>query len=502
MKVKVIDIEAGKLIAILNIKDARQLGVLPLERIKIVQKNGKEIHAPVDITDSMLAENELGLFEEVARFLNVKNDSVVTVSAAQKPHSVHSIRKKIDKSRLSTEELFEIVKDIESNRLSEIEVASFITAVQINGFDLEETVAMTQALIDTGSRIDFGEKMVLDKHSIGGTNGRATMVVVPIIAAAGYHIPKTSSRSITSAAGTADAMECLCPVTLSLEKVKKITAKTGGVIAWGGAINLAPADDKIIKIEHPLSLDPKGQVIASVMAKKASVGAKFLVIDIPVGPDTKIKNRADAEDIAYKFLEVGKRVGIKVEVILTDGSRPSGNAFGPCLEAKLALQVLEGKVFDSMAKKSLELAGSLLELAGDCRQGEGYAKAKGLLESKKALRKMQEIIRAQGGDIVSSTQVPQAQYRYTVLAENETEILHINLKSCIEIARTAGAPGDKQAGLMLRVETGQKVAKGAPLFEIHAQNKRKLALARELAKEIQVFETEKSRIEKFYFKNS
>ena len=502
MKVKILDIEAGKMISILNQKNANEFGLMALDRIKISKKNGIELHTPVDVTDSFVKPGEIGLFEDVARYLKVTNNSIVTVTPAEKPESVKAIRKKINNQKLNQQELLEIVKDINSNHLSEIETAAFLTAVQINGFDLDETVFMTNALIETGNKIDFGQKIILDKHSVGGTNGRATMIVVPIIAAAGYMIPKTSSRSITSACGTADAMEVLAPVSLSLKQLKDITQKTGGVIAWGGAINLAPADDKIIKIEHPLSLDPKGQVIASVMAKKASVGSKFLVIDLPVGPDTKIKNKIDAEEIAFKFLEVGKKVGIKVEVVITDGTKPSGNAFGAALEARLAMEILEGKKFDDLAKKSCELAGALLELVGDCKQGQGYTKAKHLLESGKALKKMHEIIIAQGGKIVSSKKISEPKFKQIVYSQSAGTIKKINVKNCMEIARTAGAPTDKEAGLVLFVEQGNKIKKKSPIFELQANNKRKLELALNLLKGLPIIELEKNVIGKYYFKNN
>src|SRR3989344_3336247 len=278
MNVKKLNIETGKFVAILNEIDAKELGVFALDMVKIINTaTGKTLHCVVDVTSTFVKEDEIGLFEEVAKALNVKDLSKVSVSASERPKSVEFIKKKMDKVSLKEDEIREIINDISSNRISEIETAAFVSAVYINGLDLDESVSMTKALIENGKRLDFGNVMVVDKHSIGGTNGRSTMIIVPIIAAAGLMIPKTSSRSITSAAGTADSMEVLASVSLNLQKITEIARKVGGVMAWGGAVDLAPADDKIIKIEHPLSLDPEGQVIASVMAKKASVGAKYLI---------------------------------------------------------------------------------------------------------------------------------------------------------------------------------------------------------------------------------
>jgi len=316
---------------------------------------------------------------------------------------------------------------------------------------------------------------------VGGTNGRATMIIVPIVASSGLLIPKTSSRSITSAAGTADAMEVLANVSLPMGKIKSITEKIGGVIAWGGAVDLAPADDKIIKIEHPLSLDPEGQVIASVLAKKASVGSKFVVIDLPVGRYVKIKDKDQAIRMAKKFVQVGKEIGITVEAIITNGEEPSGQAFGSALEAKYALEVLEGKRFDNLAQKSCEIAGVIFEMSGKAKPGKGYEMAKNILQSKKALSKMQEIIKAQGGKITTSDQVKLSSLKKEFKAGNNGVIEEINIREVTKIARIAGAPANKTAGIMLHKLAGEKVYDGEPLMTIYAENPEKLKIAEEYA---------------------
>ena len=268
-------------------------------------------------------------------------------------------------------------------------------------------------------------------------------------------------------------------------------------MAWGGAVDLAPADDKIIKIEHPLSLDPEGQVIASVMAKKASVGAKYVVIDIPIGPDVKVKTREQGESMALKFIEVGKKIGMKVEVVLTNGNEPSGMAFGPALEAKYALEVLEGKFFDNLAQKSCELAGTLLELCGAERKMQGYARARKILESGKARDKFQEIIRAQGGTIMKSSDIKLAAMKTVVYSKVTGEISKVNVRNCINLARIAGAPADKMAGIMLLVHEGKVVREGEPLLEIYAENRRKLELAAEFSAATEIVEMQKIVLEKF-----
>ncbi|PIN84885.1 MAG: AMP phosphorylase [Candidatus Diapherotrites archaeon CG11_big_fil_rev_8_21_14_0_20_37_9] len=498
MKIKHIDIVAGKLIGIMNVIDAQELGMLPLDRAEIKNpKNGKFLNVVVDTTDSFVKEDEIGVFEGIHKFIGVNEGGIVEVKPAGKPKSLEFIKKKMNGEKLKDIELKQIVSDIASNRLSEIETTAFVSAVYMKGLDLEETVSMTKALIENGNKLDIQGKTCVDKHSVGGTNGRATMIIVPIIAAAGYCIPKTSSRSITSSAGTADAMEVLANVSLSLDEITKIVKKTNGCITWGGAVDLAPADDKIIKIEYPLSLDPEGQVIASVMAKKASVGAKFVVIDLPIGPYAKIKNKETAERMALKFIEVGKSLGIKVEVLLTNGSEPSGKAFGPALEAKYAMEILEGKFFDNLAQKSVELAGALLELVGHADKGKGFDVALNILESGKALEKMKEIIKAQGGKIFSSKDIEISKMTKIVYSERSGEISSINVSLMNKIARIAGAPANKTAGVMLKIEEGEKASKGQELFEVYSENERKLEAAYNFAKKNDPVELQRIILQKF-----
>jgi AMP phosphorylase len=265
---------------------------------------------------------------------------------------------------------------------------------------------------------------------------------------------------------------------------------------WGGSLDLAPVDDKIIRVEYPLSQNPQGQVIASVIAKKAAVGSKFVVIDIPIGQGMKISDRQQGSAMAEKFIAVGRRMGMRVEAVLTDGSQPSGKAFGPALEAKYAMQVLEGEFFDNLAQKSCELCGVLFELAGKTEAGQGFDYSKKILKSGKALTKMQQIIKAQGKKVDSSKKIEMAPYRLEIRAETEGEVARANVKKLIELAKLAGAPYDKQAGVLLTAEQGHAVEKDGILYTIYAENKRRLALAEKFAIASKPVEFEKIILEK------
>jgi Thymidine phosphorylase len=153
----------------------------------------------------------------------------------------------------------------------------------------------------------------MDKHSVGGLPGnRTTLLIVPIVAAAGVTMPKTSSRAITSPAGTADTMETLAPVELGQAELRRVVEQEGGCIAWGGAARLSPADDVLIRVERPLDLDSTGQLVASVLSKKAAAGASHVLIDLPVGPTAKIRSVAEAQRLSEHLRHVGEAVGLRV----------------------------------------------------------------------------------------------------------------------------------------------------------------------------------------------
>ncbi len=494
LKIKIIDIFADYPVAILHPNIAKKLGVQHLDRIELKNEKTTKVFV-VDTSMSYVDEVSIGIFKDTAEELNLADDIEVTVSGMPQPKSMQFILNKIKNKTLTDDEIKEIVKDISYNALSETELSAFITAVYINGLNIEETTALCNALVNVGDKIDFEEKIILDKHSIGGINGRVSMIVTPVIASLGYKIPKTASRSITSAAGTADAMEVLAPVSFNINEIKEIILKTNGVVAWEGKFDLCPVDNKLIKIEHALGINPEGIMIASILSKKKSIGSTHLVIDIPVGREVKVKDKEHGERLAKKFVSIGKSLGIKIKVLLTDGEEPSGNAFGAALEAKEALEILEGKYFDNLANKACAIAGELLELVGEAKQGKGYELAKETITSGKALSKFKEIIKAQGGNVFESSAIKDAKHKITINSEENGKIKNFDVHALTKIARIAGAPHDKEAGIILFKEVGDNVKKGEPLFDIYSNSEDKLSYSKTFAKENKAIDFEKIVIE-------
>jgi putative thymidine phosphorylase len=478
MKFKVKDMDiatGGVLVAILNQKDASALDLHSGDRI-LVHDGGKEITCILDISESKKAvpPGKIGLFEEVLDNLKVRRGHQVTVKLTGKPESVKHIRDKLYGKRLSYQDLFCVIDDIAKDRLSDIEKTYFVAAGFTHGWSAREVVDMTKAMVNTGEKIKF-KGVTLDKHCIGGVPGnRTTMIVAPIIAAAGFTMPKTSSRAITSPAGTADTMECLAKVELSEKRIKNTVNKSNACIVHGGSIALAPADDKIIEVEHPLSIDAEGQLLASVMAKKYSVSANHVLIDIPMGKSTKANTLTKAKRLRNRFQLIGRKLGMDVKVIVTDGSQPVGNGVGPLLETEDVLAVLRNDVLapDDLKRKSLMMAGILLEMTGKYKDGAKAARE--ILESGLAYKKMQEIIKLQGR--VKKPLL--GEYRHRVISGKKGRVKEIDNKIIAKSARMAGAPEDKGSGIYLTYKVGGRVNKGDVLYTIYAENKFKLGLAR------------------------
>jgi AMP phosphorylase len=485
LKIKDMDISTGgPLVAILNENDARKLDLHVMDRIKI-RKGKKTETVVVDLAKSSKAVKPgyIGVFEEVISSLKLKPNDVVDISIARKPLSLKFIRKKLDGKKLNKKEIDQIVWDIVHNKLSDIELTYFVAACYTNVMSIEETIMLTKAIVGHGNILKLGKYPVIDKHSIGGVAGnRTTMVLVPIIAAAGFVMPKTSSRSITSPAGTADTMEVLAKVSFSIKKMKEIILKTNGCIVWGGALNLAPADDKIISVERPLGIDAESQLLASIMAKKYSVSSTHILIDIPIGKGAKLKNRSEALKLKRDFESIGKKLKKRVKVIITDGSSPIGRGIGPALEARDVLWLLKRdkrRPLD-LEKKCIRMATEIFRMIG---VKDSKKKALEMLNTGVAYKKMVEIIKAQGGSITEPEQIRIGKFSFDVMATKSGAVRYVSNSTVSKIARVAGAPLNKGAGIYLHKKRGDKVKKGEKLFTIYAESRQKLDYATDVLRE-------------------
>jgi AMP phosphorylase len=477
LRVRPLSIQAGgSNIAILGENTASLLGVHSSDRLQIFYKDKCAV-AIVNVSVSFPREC-LGVYEEVSKKLEVGTDDEVEVQFAESPESLHYVQAKIRNERLRKSEIDLIINDVVERHLSDIELAAFLTALQIHGLSMDEIEALSRAMAETGSNLVLDRKPILDKHSIGGIPGdKTSILLVPIIAAAGFTIPKTSSRAVTSPAGTADRVETLCPVSLSIEEINEVVNKTNGCMVWGGALELAPADDIFIQVEYPLAIDP--MLLPSIMSKKKAIGATHVVVDIPTGRGAKIKTNGEAEDLADDFIELGQRLGIRVECGVTFGEQPLGNTIGPALEAREALSTIMGNGPADLREKAISLAGILLEMVG---LTHGKHKAEELLKSGKAEQKLREIIEAQGGNPRTKVaDIRVGDKKETITTDMDGEVLWMNNEDLAKIAKEAGAPKEKGAGVMLWAKLGDHVKKGDALFDVYAERGTRLESALKLA---------------------
>ncbi len=421
------------------------------------------------VTRDWLRHDQIALSEVAWTLLAAEEGEPVEVRHPPVLESIAHLRAKVHGGRLDYPALRALMDDVSKGHVSDIHLASFVTLCAGGGLDFDETVALTRAMVDVGERIVWDASPVMDKHCIGGLPGnRTSLLVVPIVTACGVLMPKTSSRAITSAAGTADAMETLAPVDLDLATMRRVVAREGGCIAWGGAARISPADDMLIRVERPLNLDSEGLLVASILSKKTGVGSQRVLIDLPVGPLTKVRSVAAAEGLSRTLVSVGAAMGLQVRTVFTDGTQPVGRGIGPALEAMDVMAVLE-RARDApsdLRERALQLSGLLLEMAGRSAPGAGLALAREVLDDGRALAKFIAICEAQGGLRVP----PRAAHSHVVTAHAGGVVAAIDTRLVARAAKLAGAPRDPAAGALMQVRVRDPVQLGQPLFTLYADS--------------------------------
>ena len=402
----------------------------------------------------------------------------------QKTLALNAIRRKLVGKKLTYPEIYAIMDQISDEKLGEVLTTYFAASGYTNGFSNQELYYLTKAMVETGEKLHF-KGIVADKHSIGGVPGtRTTPIVVAIIAAAGFKIPKSSSRAITSPDGTADDMEVLAPVILPKEKIYKVVEKTNGCIVWGGSFNLAPADDILIQVEKPLLFESYDKVLVSIMAKKIAFGSNHIVIDLPWGKMVKVHNIKDAETVKEKFKFLAKKFGVKIKVLIHKTDEPAGRGIGPILEMRETLRVLQQKKDrpTDLEVRSINLAGNLLELClKDSPQklreeikkkhGNAFGWATDILTSGKANKKLNEIIKAQGGKGgVDSEDLKPGKYVFEIKAKNTGVVKDLDVRNITSIARILGAPDQKGAGIFLNKKINEKAVRGETIYTLYSES--------------------------------
>lgn len=490
LKTKKLDLEGGKdLYIVLNKADAERIGLHDGDMAFLGYRD-TEMYVKTILTDNKVKEGEIGLYEELVdeRFAPVNRR--VFLDIPQPTKSLEAIKKKMEGGRLGEEELKSVMEDIGKRKLRETEVAFFVSTFFNPGFNDDEIYWMAKAMAGSGKMLDFKNirnngDVVVDKHSIGGTAGKGiTPILVSILAANDLVCPNTSTRAITSPAGTSDILEVVMPVAIEEKEVYEVVKKTGACLIWGGSLYLAPADDEIINVERSLRIQEFQKVLVSIVAKKLAMGVTYVLIDLPYGEDTKLERPDDLEFLEREFKELFSKVGIKCFTIKRQIKGPEGNGVGPALEIREALRILEQHEDRSRSLEStvLDMATILLEESGKAQKGDGRMLAEQTLKSEKALNKFWEIAQAQGQEkILKSDEIPVGEFTSEIKSIKDGKIHSIDTRGIVDIARALGTPKIKGAGIYLSKTVGDSVAKGDVIATLYSETETRLQHGEEMA---------------------
>jgi thymidine phosphorylase len=458
----------------------RSEGFVAQTRILLRAGDRHVIATLYQITGDLISRDEAALSESAWARLGLKEGQTISITHPDPIESLSYVRSRIYGNELSDRAFRAIIGDAVDGRYSDVHLSSFITACAARPLDRQEILALTRAMVDAGDRLCWNASVVVDKHSVGGLPGnRTTPIVVPIVAALGLTMPKTSSRAITSPAGTADTMETMAPVELDTDEIHRVVEREGGCIVWGGAVRLSPADDILIRIERALDLDSEGQMIASVLSKKIAAGSTHVVLDMPVGPTAKVRSSETAQALSAGLTAVAEAFGMRANISIGDGRQPIGRGIGPVLEANDVLAVLQGAKHApaDLRARAITLAGGLIELAGAAPAGTGEALATQALDDGRAWAKFQRICEAQGG----MRTPPVSTHRREFFANRAGRVEVIDNRKIAKLAKLAGAPEAKAAGVELHVRLGEVIVAGQPLCTVHADAPGELAYALDYA---------------------
>ncbi|MBO8159165.1 MAG: pyrimidine-nucleoside phosphorylase [Thermosyntropha sp.] len=398
------------------------------------------------------------------------------------------IKAKRDGKELSTEEIRLLVKGISDGSMADYQISAFAMAVYFKGMSERETSDLALAMAESGEKVDLSgvKGKTVDKHSTGGVGDKTTMVVIPLVAAAGVPVAKMSGRGLGHTGGTIDKFESIpgFKVEMShhrfIEQVNRIKA---AVVSQTG--NLVPADKKLYAIRDVTATVESIPLIASsVMSKKLAAGASGIVLDVKVGKGAFMKNKEEAVQLAKLMVKIGRGAGREVRALITDMEQPLGNMVGNSLEVREAIDTLKGSGPKDLEEISLALASHMLVLGGKAEDfDKGLLKAKELLASGKGLKKFIEIVEAQGGKIDLAKEnygLKMADFCIEVKADKGGYISGIDAYEIGHAAMCLGAGRrkiddiiDYAVGIELKRKVGNWVEKGDSLAVIHANSEEK-----------------------------
>ena len=473
---------------ILNLWQAVSYGLNEDDKISLIRKD-QEYVFNIALSDDLVKSNEIGVNEEFFKdYPFLEGDNVIVAFTQNNPVSMQAIRKKMLWKKISDEEIDAIIDDIKNNKLSDL-VLSYYTATSFfYETDPHELAYTTKATAYTGDMYRF-PGIVATKYSIGGIPGNeTTMIIVPILASLWIIMPKSFSKAITSPAATWECVNVLMNISLKKSEIIRITDKIGACLVWNEGLNLAPVNDRIIKVSAPLGMEPYARMISSIMAKNYAMGITHCLIEIPMGPTAKVMTSADAERVAKHFTDIGNYLGIKMDVEIIDSPQPVWKGIGAALQAQEALRILQRdkERSEELENKVIFLSAKIIQLCGltkDFKSAEKLAKRQ--LDNGEAWKKMKEIITAQHGENpqIKANEIELWKHQRNFVAEKNGEVKTIDMKYLNMIVRTLWAPTDYKAGVFLHKKLNEKFKKGDVIYTLYSNSETKLTLTKQLLQE-------------------
>jgi pyrimidine-nucleoside phosphorylase len=410
--------------------------------------------------------------------------------------AVDIIAKKRDGGALTAKELDWFVQSYTRGDLPDYQAAAWLMAVYLRGMSHDETVALTLSMARSGDTLELGgiAPVVVDKHSTGGVGDKTTLVVAPLVAAAGLPVGKMTGRGLGFSGGTLDKLEAIAGYRADLTTEEFLAQlREHGIVVSGQSADLAPADGKLYALRDvTATVSSLPLIAASIMSKKIAAGASAILLDVKVGRGAFMKTEADARALAEIMVEIGQSVGRQVVAVLSGMDQPLGKAVGNALETREAIDTLQGRGPADFVEHCLTIGAQMVTLAGQVvHADDARREVEEVLNSGRAWAKFREWIVAQGGDLSmvdNPDRLPRARLVKTVTAPRRGYVAGIDAR---EIGLTAMALGagrarkgdvvDQAVGIVLAAKVGDAVARGAPLFTIHANDETKLAEAKRRA---------------------
>ena len=474
--------DAETLTVVLNEKQARWFGITASDKISITKSNWEQLVTNVVVSSKIWVEY-IWIYENILDRFPLEKNEVVAVELAESSSIANdAIRKKMKWEPISYEEMYAIIKDISEWKLSEVMMTYYVASSFFYPTTDEEMYQTAKAMAECGVMFKYPEwEIIADKHCIGWVPGNeTTMIMIPTLASLGIKMPKNFSKAITSPAATGECVNVLMDINFDKAGIEKLINDVNCCLVWGWWLDLAPADDKIIKVQYPLAMQSRAKVVSSIMAKKYAMWVTHSLIDIPVWPTAKVTTMEEALDWKQKFQYVGKKLWMKMTIQITPANEVIGNWVGAILQVREVLRVLQQHQNrpKDLEAKAMFLTWKIIEIVWLAKGKEAEKLARKQLESWAARKMMQKIIKAQNGNPnISSEDLKPGIFTKEVLADTAGKIRKVDLHNVNQICRRLWCPAINEAWIYLSKRLWDKVKVWDVLFTMYSTSENKIELA-------------------------